>query len=136
MTDDLAATAMWDAPAQDGGARAHAPQIWAHFDAVAGAQTSARLAIYHDAVAAVSPAEPHWYLGILATQPPRQREGLASALLAPVLDEADRLGIACCLETSTAENRRFYERRGFTRATDIQLPGGPPTWWLRRAPAG
>jgi GNAT superfamily N-acetyltransferase len=74
------------------------------------------------------------YLGVLATHPARQGEGLATAVLTPILDEADRLGIACCLETSTMKNRRFYERRGFTHATEIILPGGPPTWWLRRAP--
>lgn len=89
---------------------------------------------YNDAVTAASPAEPHWYLGVLATDPERQREGLAIALPTPILDEADRLGIACCLETSTADNRRFYERRGFTQATEVAVPGGPPTWWLRRAP--
>jgi GNAT superfamily N-acetyltransferase len=74
------------------------------------------------------------YLGVLATHPARQGEGVATAVLTPILDEADRLGIACCLETSTMKNRRFYERRDFTRATEIILPGGPPTWWLRRAP--
>jgi GNAT superfamily N-acetyltransferase len=70
----------------------------------------------------------------LATRPERQRVGLATAVTAPILREADRLGIACCLETSTEVNRRFYERRGFTQATAIALPGGPATWWLRRAP--
>jgi GNAT superfamily N-acetyltransferase len=70
----------------------------------------------------------------LATDPRRQREGLASAVMTPILSEADQLGVACCLETSTASNRRFYEGRGFTQATEILLPGGPSTWWLRRAP--
>ncbi len=136
VSSDLAATAMWDAPEPDEEARAHAERVWARYHAIAGQQSSQRLALYHDAVAAVSPSEPHWYLGILATHPRRRREGLASALIAPVLEQADRAGIACCLETSTAENRRFYERRGFTQATDIQLPGGPATWWLRRPPPG
>jgi GNAT superfamily N-acetyltransferase len=79
-------------------------------------------------------ADPHWYLGVLATHPARQGEGLASAVLAPVLDEADRTGIACCLETSKDANRRFYSRRGFTQATDVLLPDGPRTWWMRRPP--
>jgi GNAT superfamily N-acetyltransferase len=103
-------------------------------DAIAGEEAWDRLASYNDALAAVCPADPYWYLGVLATHPARQGEGLATAVLTPILDEADRLGIACCLETSTMKNRRFYERRGFTHATEIILPGGPPTWWLRRAP--
>jgi GNAT superfamily N-acetyltransferase len=73
---------------------------------------------------------------VLATDPARQGEGLATAVLTPVFDEADRLGIACCLETSTEENRRFYERRGFEQAAEIILRGGPDTWWLRRDPKG
>jgi hypothetical protein len=38
------------------------------------------------------------------------------------IDEADRLGVACCLETSTEENRRFYERRGFEQAAEALAP--------------
>jgi hypothetical protein len=53
-------------------------------------------------------------------------------VLTPVLGEADRLDIACCLETSTEENRRFYERRGFEQTAEIILEGAPDTWWLRR----
>jgi GNAT superfamily N-acetyltransferase len=135
VTDDLAAVAMWDPPGKSDGARAYRETIWARYRAIAGEDALRRLASYNDAVAAASPPEPYWYLGVLATHPERQREGLATAVLAPVLAEADRLGIPCCLETSTAANRRFYEHRGFTQATAIALPGGPPTWWLRRAPA-
>ncbi len=134
VTDDLAAVAMWDSPGESDAAPGYAESVWARYRATAGEGAFDRLARYNDAVAAASPAEPYWYLGVLATDPERQREGLATALLMPILDEADRLGTACCLETSTAENRRFYERRGFTQATEVVLPGGPPTWWLRRAP--
>lgn len=127
VTDDLAAVAMWDSPGKGDAVPGHAKSVWAHYHAVAGDDAFERLALYHDAVAAVSPAEPHWYLGVLATFPHRQGEGLATALLTPIFSEADRLGLACCLETSTAHNRRFYERRGFTQATEVTLPGGPAT---------
>jgi hypothetical protein len=55
---------------------------------------------------------------------------------APILDEADRVGVACCLETSTVHNRRFYEWRGFEQVREIILRGGTDTWWLRRGPRG
>lgn len=136
VTDDLAAVAMWDSPGKSDTAPGRAQSALARYRAIAGEEASERLALYHEAVAAVSPEELHWYLGVLATHPQRQREGLATAVLTPIVNEADRLGLACCLETSTADNRRFYECRGFTQATEIILPGGPPTWWLRRAPTG
>lgn len=134
VTDDLAAVAMWDSPGGNDAVPGYGESVWARYRAIAGEDAFERLASYNDAVAAVSPADLYWYLGVLATQPERQREGLATALLTPILDEADRLGIACCLETSTVDNRRFYERRGFTQATEVVLPDGPPIWWLRRAP--
>jgi GNAT superfamily N-acetyltransferase len=136
VTDDLAAVAMWDPPGKSDGARVGGESIWVRYRAIAGEEVLRRLASYNDAVAAVASPEANWYLGVLATHPERQRQGLATAVLTPMLREADRLGMACCLETSTAANRRFYERRGFTQATAIALPGGPTTWWLRRAPSG
>jgi GNAT superfamily N-acetyltransferase len=134
VTDNLAAVAMWDSPGKRDAAPGCAESVWARYRATAGEDASDRLTRYNAAVAAAAPTESYWYLGVLATDPRRQREGLATAVLTPILSEADRLGIACCLETSTAHNRRFYERRGFTQATEIVLRGGPPTWWLRRAP--
>jgi GNAT superfamily N-acetyltransferase len=136
VADDLAAVAMWRAPS-DGdseGAPVEAEQIWIGYREAAGAAAFARLIAYNQAVSAVSPAGPFWYLGVLATHPARRREGLAIAALAPVLAAADRAQVPCCLETSTEANRRFYERRGFVEATEVSVAGGPPTWWLRRPP--
>jgi GNAT superfamily N-acetyltransferase len=135
VTDDLAGVAMWDLPGEgEDSAGEYAEGVWARYRAIAGEEAWGRLASYNEAVAGAVPTEPFWYLGVLATHPERREEGLATALLSPILGEADRLGVACCLETSTVSNRRFYERRGFTQATEIVLPGGPPSWWLRRAP--
>jgi GNAT superfamily N-acetyltransferase len=135
VSDDLAAVAMWDPPERSETAVEHGERLWARYRDVAGEAAFARHTSYNAAVGAASPAEGYWYLGVLATEPSRQREGLASAVLGPVLEEADGDGLSCCLETSTTGNRRFYERRGFTQATAVVLPNGPPTWWLRREPA-
>jgi GNAT superfamily N-acetyltransferase len=130
VSDDLATVAMWDGP----GDHEADEEVWARYRGVAGEHAYGRLVAYREAVAAASPGGSYWYLGVLATHPARQRAGLATAVLAPVLEEADRAGLACCLETSTADNRRFYERRGFTEPTGVVIPAGPTTWWLRRPP--
>jgi GNAT superfamily N-acetyltransferase len=136
VSDDLASVAMWESPNGGDEPSQEVQELWARYRTLAGEEVFERLLAYRDAVAFASSTEPHWYLGVLATHPARQGEGLASAVLAPVLDEADRSGIPCCLETSTESNRRFYARRGFIEATDVLLPAGPPTWWLRRPPRG
>ncbi len=132
VSDDLAAVAMWDPPGTSDG-DSDSRSVWSRYRATAGEDSFKRLARYNDAVAAADPSESHWYLGVLATDPGRRGQGLATAVMTPILARADRLGIACCLETSTAENRRFYRGRGFDEATEIVLPGGPTTWWLRRS---
>lgn len=136
VTDDLAAVAMWDPPEESAESPGYGEEVWKRYRAMSSAEAYRRLLAYNDAVMTAAPAaKQYWYLGVLATHPERRREGLASAVLAPVLEQADRHGIFCCLETSTEENRRFYERRGFTLASDVLVPEGPATWWLRRAPA-
>jgi len=135
VSDDVATVAMWESPTGDAGPPTRVKEIWARYREVASEQAHDRLVAYRKALAAVAPQEPYWYLGVLATRPARQCEGLATAVLVPVLRQADREGIACCLETSTEANRRFYARRGFTEPTEVALASGPPTWWLRRPPA-
>jgi hypothetical protein len=56
--------------------------------------------------------------------------------MAPVLALADADSIDACLETSTVGNREYYAHRGFIDATAVQVPDGPPTWWLRRPRQG
>jgi GNAT superfamily N-acetyltransferase len=137
VSDDLATVAMWESPSGDDDEQwTQTKKAWARYVSLAGEEAHERLVAYKTALAAVCPADPYWYLGVLATHPARQGEGLATAVLTPVLDEADRLGVPCCLETSTIKNRRFYERRGFEQPSEIILESGPDTWWLRRGPKG
>lgn len=132
VSGDLASVAMWRAPRGEDHSQELAERVWARYRAVVGEGAFGRLDAYNAAIAEAVPPDPHWYLGVLATDPARRREGLASAVLAPVIAQADASGLACCLETSTEANRRFYAGRGFTEVTEAHLPGGPPIWWLRR----
>jgi GNAT superfamily N-acetyltransferase len=133
IAGDCLAVAMWDPPGA-GTSSEFARAIWDEYATFAGKDAYERLVQYNRAVQAASPDESYWYLGVLATHPEHRRGGLASSVLAPTLARAERDGLACCLETSTESNRRFYEARGFTEITEVALDGGPSTWWLRRSP--
>jgi len=76
------------------------------------------------------PAELHWYLGVLGTDPVHQRRGVASALLGKVLPRVDGEGLPAYLETSKEENIAFYARHGFAVTGEIHAPDRGPTLWL------
>jgi GNAT superfamily N-acetyltransferase len=80
------------------------------------------------------PAEPHFYLSVIGTDPEQQGGGIGSALLAPVLQRCDETGTAAYLECSKESNVSFYERHGFAVTTCIELPAGPPLWLMWREP--
>jgi GNAT superfamily N-acetyltransferase len=78
---------------------------------------------------------PHWYLALLGVSPPRQRQGIGGALLIPVLQQADREGLPCYLETFVAGNVPFYEQRGFQVVeAGVELQSPVPYWAMRRDP--
>jgi len=81
--------------------------------------------------------EPHWYLEVLSVRPEYQRRGLGSRLVRPILERADRDGVACHLETADPANVPYYRRFGFEvvdPALEV-LPGGPTLTMMRRPPA-
>ena len=81
------------------------------------------------------PHEPHEYLWFLGVIPTAQRRGLGSALMAPVLERADRTGRPAYLEATSARSKALYERHGFRAATPFAVAGGPPMWPMWRDPA-
>jgi N-acetylglutamate synthase-like GNAT family acetyltransferase len=87
-------------------------------------------------VEARHPKSPHWYLAVLGTEPDRQGEGLATALLEPVLADCDRDEVPAYLETGTERNVAFYNRHGFKVTEELRLPDGPPIWLMWRDPRG
>jgi len=132
VTDDCLGVAMWDDRTGTTTGDLYPPAIWEAYHEVAGEAAWSTLQAYDEALHAHEPAEPFWYLGVLATHPSAQGTGLATAVLAPTFGIADAAGVDCWLETSVAANTEFYERRGFTDRIEVEIDGGPTTWWMRR----
>jgi predicted N-acetyltransferase YhbS len=83
----------------------------------------------------LTPKQPYWYLGILATHPDWQRQGLARDVLRPVGARADAEGMPMYLETATLSDVAYYTRLGFTVLHEIDLPDdGPHAWLMWREP--
>ncbi len=79
---------------------------------------------------------PHWYLFALSVEPAQQGHGIGGGLMRPVLEQADRDGQPCYLETHTERNARFYVRHGFKVMSTVRMPGSDMTIWaLLRPPA-
>jgi GNAT superfamily N-acetyltransferase len=135
VTDDCSATALWEYRTTGYEVDDPGNPVWAAYREASGEAAWDRLTVYDGALAEVSPEPPFWYLGVLGTRPDRQGRGLATAVVAPVLEMADHEHLDCWLETSKPNNLEFYERRGFTQRMPVEVPGGPPTWWMRRPPS-
>ena len=91
----------------------------------------ARLTVLGAAMAASHPHDPHWYLNVVSTLPPRQGQGLGTAVLQPVLERCDAEGARAYLESTNPRNHTLYHRHGFVDAGEITIDGGPsltPMW--------
>jgi GNAT superfamily N-acetyltransferase len=75
---------------------------------------------------------PHWYLSVLGTDPAAQGRGLATAVLAPILEQCDRDGVDAYLESSKERNLDYYARFGFRTTATFHLPRGPKAWPMWR----
>jgi GNAT superfamily N-acetyltransferase len=77
----------------------------------------------------------HWYLAVLAVDPPQQGKGFGGLVLGPEMEKADRRGLPCYVETAKPRNVTFYEKQGFVVNKEIAIPmGGPALWTLIREP--
>jgi GNAT superfamily N-acetyltransferase len=81
------------------------------------------------------PREPHYYLALLGTDPPRQDHGIGSAMLLSQLARCDAEGFPAYLESSNRRNLALYTRHGFEVTNELKLtPAGPSMWLMWREP--
>jgi len=99
-----------------------------------GWQVARRWEVVFEALQALHPIEPHWYLGTLGVIASARRRGVGGALLTRWLAEVDRDGMPAYLETDNEENIRFYERAGFSLEGETSILG-VRAWRMTRAPA-
>lgn len=84
----------------------------------------------YDGIAEASrPAAPHYYLGVIGTDPALRGRGIGRQLLQSfcALSAADRASAGVYLETANPSNVPFYERAGFVVTGQGQL--GDATLW-------
>jgi ribosomal protein S18 acetylase RimI-like enzyme len=78
---------------------------------------------------------PHWYLSILAVDPPYQRQGIGSALIQFIVRQADATGLPCALDTTLAPNVGYFQRHGFQVALEnVEPESGIRFWSMWREP--
>jgi ribosomal protein S18 acetylase RimI-like enzyme len=122
VVDDGDCVAIWSPPSTvsiDGSTRefvaaAHEEQSAIIDGLISGG--AARLAAADALTRPHHPSVPYWYLGTVGTRPDRRGRGLATSVLQPVLDRCDAQRTVACLETSSDDNVRLYERLGFASA--------------------
>ncbi len=74
--------------------------------------------------------EDAWYLSILGVSPSVQGTGVGRSLIQPTLDEADRSGAVCYLETYSPRAIRFYRRAGFEVVASHIEPATSSEYWV------
>ena len=81
------------------------------------------------------PAEPHWYIDLVAVDPDRRGSGVGRLLLADGLARVDALGEPSFLVTGNPRTVPWYERHGFAIRSEAQAPeAGPYVWFMFRRP--
>lgn len=83
------------------------------------------LAGLFEGMAAYHPAEPHWYLPMIAADPRATGQGLGAALMKHALARCDEDGLPAYLESSNPRNISLYERHGFEAIGEIRSGSSP-----------
>jgi ribosomal protein S18 acetylase RimI-like enzyme len=79
--------------------------------------------------------EPHFYLDYIGVMPSRQGRGLASRLMYPFLEMADKQKAPVYIDTNNSANIPVYEHYGFKCVGEQLVPGtGVTIWALCRRP--
>lgn len=83
--------------------------------------------------------EPHWYVYVIAVDPPHQGRGYGRQLMNHILKMSVRDLSPTYLETQTESNVPMYQSMGFAVTERAEMaaanPGGPDSWGMLRPPS-
>ena len=83
---------------------------------------------------AYCPAEPHWYLTLIAVDPSKYGRGYGTALMSHALELCDRDKLPAYLESTNAANLSLYKRFGFKLLAEVQVGQSPKRYPMLRQP--
>ncbi|WSE55766.1 GNAT family N-acetyltransferase [Mycolicibacterium sp. ND9-15] len=130
----VGAAALWDPPGKWRQTRLQELRMMPAFIRAFGAQVR-RGQYMADLMKAQHPEEPHWYLGVIGSDPTVRGTGFGQALMRSRLDRCDATYAPAYLESSNPDNIGYYQRFGFVVTGEIRLPdGGPSLWPMWRDP--
>ena len=127
------AVAMWIPPGGTGLTTEQEVQLEADLRARVGPDEAGRIFETLDMFVAMEPAEPHYYLSLLGTDPAWAGHGHGQRLLTHNLAAIDTEGAAAYLDC-VDELVPFYERFGFSVTGSLVLPDGPRSNGMWRRP--
>jgi ribosomal protein S18 acetylase RimI-like enzyme len=87
-----------------------------------------------EALDALHPPGPHWYLGTLGVDARHRGRGVGAALLRHWVERAEDDAASAYLETDLLENLGFYEREGFRVVREAEVLG-VRVWCMQRPPS-
>ncbi|KTD22766.1 Acetyltransferase (GNAT) family [Legionella lansingensis] len=64
----------------------------------------------------------YWYCWCLATRPEKQGKGFGTALIQHTFNLAAETGFPCYLETAVRKNQTLYEKNGYVKVSEFNLP--------------
>ncbi len=138
VTDDVTAVAVWEPPDGAEGTAALPADVTAALARELPYLRADRASTVAETAAMIGtarPTEPHWWLAHLGVRPSSRRQGLAAAVLAPVLVRCDAEATLAAAAVYSWANARFLRGFGFevtlsTRTADDELP----LWVVVRQP--
>jgi ribosomal protein S18 acetylase RimI-like enzyme len=103
---------------------------WVRFENAIPGLTD-RMAIYDEVANKYKPSAPHYYLGVIGTDPNLHGRGVGTQLLKSFCEASanDPLSSGVYLETANPSNVRFYEGAGFVETGRGNL-GGVTLWCM------
>ena len=125
---DIGAAALWDPPNQWQETRRAQLAMTPTFLRVFGLRSMRGRAV-QELMKREHPEEPHWYLGVIGSDPAVRGKGYGQALMRSRLDRVDAEHAPAYLESTKADNVPYYQRFGFEVSGEIVLPDGGPTMW-------
>jgi GNAT superfamily N-acetyltransferase len=124
----IGAAALWDPPNEWQETRWAQLAMTPTFIRVFGARSTRGLAV-QELMKRIHPEEPHWYLGVIGSDPSVRGRGFGQVLMQSRLDRVDAEHAPAYLESTKHQNIAYYQRFGFQVTDEIVLPDRGPTMW-------